>query len=513
MKFTLSPCYRCIMDFKIMISTDKSRPLFLFTPPANWLNDPNGLVYYAGEYHLFYQYHPDSTVWGPMHWGHAVSTDLVTWQHLPIALYPDELGTIFSGSAVIDWHNTAGFGTEAMIALFTHHAPAGQSQSLAYSTNKGRTWTKYAGNPVIATPPGEKDFRDPKVFWYDARAGAGHWVMLLAVADSIWFYTSPNLIDWHFASEFGADQGSHAGVWETPDLFHLSAEHDKFYRPIGTHDLSRWVLMVGVGAGAAVDEQCTQYFVGDFDGTTFISENAPETVLRADYGPDFYAAQGWNDAPAGRKLWIAWMNNWVYARQIPTGDWRGLMTVVRQLTLHSTPAGLRLLQHPVDELASLRGQAQHWASQTVETTPFKLGIAPGIAVDEPMEIIVEFQVDDATTADHFGLRICTGDQAVVTIGYDTKQQELYIDRASTGETAFNPHFVGRYSAPLAPIDNTIQLQLLLDRCSVEVFGNHGLAVITALHFAQAAAKVIEVFAVGGKCIVQSLCVYRLNGRV
>ncbi len=329
---------------------DLLRPLYHFTPPANWINDPNGLVYYAGEYHLFYQYHPGSTIWGPMHWGHAVSTDLVNWQQLPIALYPDALGAIFSGSAVIDWHNTAGFGQEAMIALFTHNSAQGQSQSLAYSTDKGRTWSKYAGNPVISAPAGEKDFRDPKVFWVANGDYAGHWVMLLAVSDSIWVYTSTNLKNWLFVSEFGEEHGSHTGVWETPDLFKLAVDDGA---------ATRWVLTVGVGAGATVAEQGTQYFVGHFDGAAFTNENPPEIVLRADYGPDFYAGQGWNDAPDHRPIWIAWMSNWIYARTIPTGAWRGAMSVPRSLGLRTTPDGIRLVQSLIPELAKLR--TRHWS--------------------------------------------------------------------------------------------------------------------------------------------------------
>lgn len=171
-----------------MTLADPYHPAYHFTPPANWLNDPNGLVVYAGEYHLFYQHHPHSSVWGPMHWGHAVSRDLVHWQHLPIALAPDEHGMIFSGCAVIDWHNTAGFGPEAMIAIFTHHTESHlQAQSLAWSLDRGRTWTKYAGNPVLFPSPGQRDFRDPKVFWYGP-AVTGHWVMVLAAGDAVHFY-------------------------------------------------------------------------------------------------------------------------------------------------------------------------------------------------------------------------------------------------------------------------------------------------------------------------------------
>ena len=243
------------------------RPQFHFTPEANWMNDPNGMVYYDGEYHLFYQYYPDSTVWGPMHWGHAVSTDLTHWEHLPIGLYPDSLGYIFSGSAVVDWDNTSGLGKNGqppMIAIFTHHDPIGekegridfQYQSIAYSNDKGRTWTKYEGNPVVSNP-GIRDFRDPKVIW---DAASEQWIMVFAAWDHVKFYGSKNLIDWQHLSDFGKEWGTHAGVWECPDLFPMQVE--------GTNE-QKWVLLVSINPGAFNGGSGTQYFVGHFDGQGF----------------------------------------------------------------------------------------------------------------------------------------------------------------------------------------------------------------------------------------------------
>ena len=237
---------------------DRYRPSFHFTPPSNWLNDPNGLLYFEGEYHLFYQYHPHSTLWGPMHWGHAVSVDLVNWQHLPIALHPDEHGMIFSGSAVVDWHNSAGFGEKTLVAIFTYSNERRESQNLAYSTDKGRTWTKYAGNPVIPYPD-HFNFRDPKVIWHE-----DHWVMSLAAGDTVLFYTSIDLKHWDQSGSFGGGYGSTDGVWETPDLFQL---------PVANASDSRWVLIVGVGNGGPAGGSATQYFIGDFDGRNFVSEN------------------------------------------------------------------------------------------------------------------------------------------------------------------------------------------------------------------------------------------------
>lgn len=477
--------------------SNAQRPVYHFTPVANWINDPNGLVYYAGEYHLFYQYHPGSTVWGPMHWGHAVSTDLVHWEHLPIALYPDDLGAIFSGSAVIDWQNTAGFGAEALVAIFTHDAPVGQRQSLAYSLDRGRTWTKYSGNPVIATPPGEKDFRDPKVFWYANGNGSGHWVLLLAVYDSIRFYTSPDLKEWRFASEFGEGYGSHAGVWETPDLFHLAVAQ----RPGERH----WVLTAGIGAGATVDEQGTQYFVGHFDGYTFTSENPPETLLRADAGPDFYAAQGWNDAPNGRNVWLAWMNNWIYANQIPTGEWRGAMSLPREMGLTATPSGLRLIQQPVAETQKLRGRHATWAAQTLTPDqPLSFGDSQGAA----LEIVVDFVIDPAQPAQQIGLSIGVGDEQTI-VGYGPAEGQLFVDRTQAGRHDFSPAFAHIYRAPLQPVANTVQLHLFIDHTSVEVFGNDGVAVLTAQIFPTQASPTVKLFAQGGPVQVTRLDLWQL----
>ncbi len=472
------------------------RPSYHFTPAANWINDPNGLVYYAGEYHLFYQYHPDSTVWGPMHWGHAVSTDLLHWTELPIALYPDELGAIFSGSAVIDWQNTAGFGAEAMVAIFTHDSPAGQRQSLAYSTDRGRTWTKYAGNPVLATPPGEKDFRDPKVFWYAQEEAVGHWVMLLAVQDSIWFYTSSDLKQWMLAGEFGAEAGSHAGVWETPDLFLL---------PVDDGAANRWVLTVGIGYGAPVTEQCTQYFVGNFDGFIFTNENSSETILRADYGPDFYAAQGWNDAPDGRKVWLAWLNNWIYANQIPTGAWRGAMTLPRELTLRTTSAGIRLVQQPIRELEKQRGNHCTWQDQIIASGEFRLEGIQGAL----LEIVAEFAIDLEQPATCFGLHIGGGEGEQTTISYAVAEELLRLDRTQSGLNDFNPAFAGLYQALLSPNEHVIRLHTFVDQSSVELFGNGGLATLTAQIFPTKRQPSMRLFAQNGKVRLLRLDAWQL----
>jgi fructan beta-fructosidase len=246
---------------------EKHRPQYHFSPKNNWMNDPNGMVYHDGEFHLFYQHYPDSPVWGPMHWGHAVSTDLLHWRHLPIALFPDSLGYIFSGSAVVDNENKSGLGTgetSAIIAIFTYHNSklqkkginSYQSQGIAYSIDKGRTWIKHSKNPVLENP-GINDFRDPKVFWHNFTE---KWIMVLAVNDRVHLYSSPNLLDWDFESEFGDKAGTHDGVWECPDLFQLQ---------VGESDEMSWCMLVSINQGGPNGGSATQYFTGKFDGHKF----------------------------------------------------------------------------------------------------------------------------------------------------------------------------------------------------------------------------------------------------
>ena len=279
--------------------TEPHRPQFHFSPEANWMNDPNGMVYHDGEYHLFYQYYPDSTVWGPMHWGHAVSADLVHWQHLPIALYPDSLGWIFSGSAVDDKNNTSGLGENGkgpLIAIFSYHnSPLEktgndkfQYQGIAYSNDRGRSWTKYPGNPVVENP-GIRDFRDPKVIWHEE---SQQWVMAVSALDHLRFYGSSNLIAWEFLSEFGKDQGSHDGVWECPDLFPLKDEQGNIH----------WVLIENMNPGNPNGGSGTQYFIGDFDGTQFRVDPAFDQLLQAkpEYAP---AGEVFEDFEQGYDNW------------------------------------------------------------------------------------------------------------------------------------------------------------------------------------------------------------------
>ena len=314
------------------------RPNFHFTPEENWMNDPNGMFYLNGTYHLYFQYYPEGNVWGPMHWGHATSKDMITWEEQPIALFPDEKGYIFSGSAVVDENNTSGFGKDGktpVIAIFTYHDPVGekegredyQSQAIAYSLDEGKTWTKYKGNPVIPNP-GIKDFRDPKVIWDDINK---QWLMALATKEKTLLYTSQDLKEWEKLSEFGEKTGAHNGVWECPDLFPMQVE--------GSNE-QKWVLIQSLNPGGYNGGSGTQYFVGDFDGKNFepvagmeaLEEKHPFWI---DFGRDNYAGVTWSNIPDedGRHLFLGWMSNWLYAEKVPTETWRSSMTVARELKL------------------------------------------------------------------------------------------------------------------------------------------------------------------------------------
>lgn len=468
--------------------TNIHRPAFHFTPPLNWMNDPNGLVYLDGEYHLFYQYHPHSTMWGPMHWGHAVSTDLVNWQHLPIALYPDEFGMVFSGSAVVDHHNTAGFGKDALIAIFTYNKDFRETQNLAYSTDRGRTWTKYAGNPVIPAPDPLGDCRDPKVFWHE-----DHWALLLAAKDKVLFFTSPDLKHWEESGSFGNGFGSTVDVWETPDLFLL---------PVNGSD-SYWVLTVGVGKGSYAGGSGTQYFIGEFDGKTFTSINHRKTILWMDHGADFFAPQSWNNEPNGRRITLGWMSNWQYASFVPAETWRGMFSLPRELKLVQTENGIRLAQRPIHELTALRCEHHHWQNETIVPGT---NLLKNIAGD-CLEISLKVQLNPQATMVGFWLRAGEGER--ILVGFDIQRQRLILDRHSSGRTYFHEMFAATHAVKLHLKDDTLHLQLWLDRYSIEVFADDGQAVISDLVFPSAFSRCMELFVTGGQMKLDQLDVYHL----
>lgn len=478
------------------------RPQYHFTPEANWLNDPNGMVYYEGEYHLFYQHHPASTIWGPMHWGHAVSRDLVHWEHLPIALYPDHNGTIFSGSAVVDWEDTSGFfdGKAGLVAIYTQTLDipdtdlSKQRQSIAYSKDNGRTWTAYAGNPVLSD---ERfvDFRDPKVLWHAASA---RWIMVLAAGDRLCLYYSTDLKEWTFASEFGEKEGSHDGVWECPDLFLLPVE--------GQPGSEKWVLIVSIGDDEGQPEGSrTQYFIGDFDGVTFTNNNGPESVLWLDHGRDNYAGVTWSDAQGqgGARLLIGWMNNWKYANIIPTGEWRGAMTLPRKLSLRMQEDGIRLVQEVPKELSVMRADRHELRDEQIKPGSNLLHSYKG----ELLEIEAEFELDSAL---EFGFKLRMGSGNETIVGYNAVDGELFIDRTRSGAVDFHPQFGCRHSAPLDGENGRIKLQIWVDRSSIELFANDGALVMTDQIFPLKGAEGIELYAEGGTVWLRSLQLYPLK---
>jgi len=475
------------MDDTQRIYAEPYRPQFHFSPPAHWMNDPNGMVYLDGEYHLFYQYYPDSTVWGPMHWGHAVSRDLLHWEHLPVALYPDSLGYIFSGSVVTDPDNTSGFGEPGatpLVAIYTYHEPQGaaagrsdyQSQGLAYSLDRGRTWTKYTGNPVIPNPGDLKDFRDPKVFRYEP---TGEWIMTLAVGDHIEIWGSANLREWNKLSAWGHGYGDHSGVWECPDLFPIRVEDS---------DQRKWVLIQNQNPGSANGGSGTQYFVGDFDGRAFTIDPGFARDVRdgkavwLDHGRDNYAGVTWYGLPGKdpRRVFLGWMSNWDYGQAVPTDPWRSAMTLPRELRLHRTPAGYRLFQRPATELRSLRGELRIVGDSLV-VGPVDItdvvGLSPGA-----LEIELAFRLGGKKDTD-FGVELSNTRGETYRVGFDGKANAFYSDRTRAGDHSFSTAFAaGRHTAPRLLSRDTLTMQLFLDVASMELFADRGSVAMTEIFF-------------------------------
>ncbi|MFW5998890.1 MAG: GH32 C-terminal domain-containing protein [Halanaerobiaceae bacterium] len=449
---------------------EKYRPQYHFTPEKNWINDPNGLVYYKGEYHLFYQYHPFSLEWGPMHWGHAVSEDLLHWEHQPIALYPDNLGTIYSGSIVVDKDDTSGFfnGDSGLVAIFTHATGyKGQIQSIAYSKDRGRTWKKYEDNPVINNP-GIEDFRDPKVFWHKETE---KWIMVVA-GGQIRIYSSPDLKNWTLESK--------NDIWtECPDLFKLPVEGTNKYK---------WILNAGGRS----------YYIGEFDGEKF----TPETgELPMNFGPDFYAAQSYSGIPEseGRRIMFNWMANWDTIRKAPTYPWKGRMTLPYELGLKQYPEGIRLVQKPVSELKNIRKNKRKWSNKIITSDNNLLSGQKG----KSLEIKGEFEFNNSS---EFGFKLRKGENEQTIVGYDTENEEMFIDRRRSGNN-FAPEI---YKTSLKSEDNKIRLHIFLDRSSLELFGNQGKKVISTLIFPEPDNDNMNLYVKDGEVKLNLLKIYELD---
>lgn len=473
---------------------ERHRPQFHFSPKQNWMNDPNGLVYFDGEYHLFYQHNPFGNVWGNMTWGHAVSKDLVHWEELPLAIVPENDTFIFSGSIVVDINNTSGLGTPenpAMVALYTawHEPSKIQRQDLAYSLDKGRTWKKYERNPVLDI--GSTEFRDPKVFWY---APQQKWIMLvvLAVEHKVQFYESKNLLEWKFLSDFGP-AGSTGGVWEVPELLELPLD--------GNPDNKKWILKVDVGNGAVAGGSGGQYFIGQFDGTRFIPDEDPATIRWLDYGSDFYAAIAYSGMRDGREVWLGWLNNWRYATSVPTEPWRGAQSIPRTLGLKTFSDGIHLTQQPVKELEQLRNTHKSWRNRFYFPGAMQISDMPG----KKFEIIATVR---PWLKGKFGLRLRGADGEALVVGYDSRTQKLFVDRRNSGETSFHPEFAAYQEGPLPLENGKVTFRVLIDDSSIEVFGNDR-TVITSLFFPRGEGG-LEFFVEGGAIGLEGLDVWTLN---
>ena len=448
-----------------MANKESFRPVYHHTPVYGWMNDPNGMFYKDGVYHLYFQYNLYGSVWGNMHWGHSTSTDLMHWNFEGCAIVPDAWGAIFSGSCVVDHNNTAGFGKGAVVAFYTSAkaTPWGdvQSQSMAYSLDNGKTFTKYEGNPILTSS--EKDFRDPKVFWY---APGKHWVMMLAVGQHMEIYSSVNLKEWKKESEFGAMQGAHGGVWECPDLVEIPVE--------GTRE-KKWVLICNLNPGGPFGGSAAQYFVGSFDGKKFVNESPTQTKWM-DWGKDNYATVTWNNAPDGRCIALGWMSNWQYANNVPTRQYRSANTLARDLTLYREGQELYLKSTPSVEVKKARGK--------------KVSI-PSFRVSEKHEIVnlfednqgayeVEILIQNAG-ASKIAFCLLNDKGEKVSMYYDLNRKQFVMDRSESGTVDFSKDFPAVTVAP-ANVDKELTLRLFVDRSSIEAFGEDGKFVMTNLVF-------------------------------
>ena len=424
-------------------SEKKYRPTYHFSPEWGWMNDPNGMVYKDGEWHLFYQFNPYGSFWGNMHWGHAVSKDLVNWENLGIAIAPDALGAIFSGSAVVDKDNTAGFGKDALIAMYTSDGD-NQTQSIAYSLDNGRTFTKYAGNPVIMAAD-TPDFRDPKIFWHEE---SRQWKVILAAGQEVQFYSSDNLKDWTYDSSFGLSYGNHNGVWECPDLVRLPFEGKE-----------KWVLILNINPGGPFGGSATQYFVGSYDGKAFKCDDLPTVTRWMDYGKDHYATVTWSNAPEGRTVAIAWMSNWQYANSVPTRQFRSSNSVPRDLSLVKKGKEVILKSTPSKEVEALRGNSVQFGLTTAPVELFD-------NARKAYELVIRFTLSKKDGAT-FVLSNESGEQVVLS--YDAAVQTFSMDRRGSGNVKFSKSFAAVTTAPTR-VGGKMELRLLVDSASIEAFG-------------------------------------------
>ncbi len=491
---------RCWKELKLSDTFDtadrekKFRPVYHHTPLYGWMNDPNGMFYKDGTYHLYFQHNPYGSTWGNMTWGHSTSTDLVHWHGEDIAIEPDAYGSIFSGSVVVDHYNTAGFGEGAIVAFYTSakSSPWGdsQSQSMAYSTDGGKTFTKYGGNPVLTSD--KRDFRDPKVFWY---APGKHWVMILAAGQEMEIYSSRDLKAWKKESSFGAKQGAHGGVWECPDLIELPVE--------GT-DETRWVLICNINPGGPFGGNAAQYFVGTFDGKKFVNESPTETKWM-DWGKDHYATVTFNNAPDGRVIALGWMSNWQYQTVLPTMQYRGANTIARDLSLYRNADGELVMRcAPSPEIEAARVETHEIPSFRVKDS-YEV---PSLLDDNDGAYEIEMQLKNSGSS-RIILTLSNDKGEKVHMHYDIARKQFVMERSESGRTDFSRDFPALTVAPVDDTD-TINLRLFVDRSSIEAFGDGGKFVMTNRVFPSAPYNRLTFETWRGNFKVKSLKVYKLK---
>ena len=484
-----------VYDFAV---EENFRPKLHFTPPHGWMNDPNGMVFYEGEYHLFYQYNPHGTRWQNMSWGHAITKDLILWEHLPVALKPDSLGAIFSGSAVVDESNSAGFQNGAektLLAFYTNHGDNGvQCQSLAYSNDKGRTWTKYQNNPVLRHETA-RDFRDPKVFWHQQTQ---KWIMILAVGQHMEIYSSSNAKSWSYESSFGKDRGAHGGVWECPDLFELAVE--------GGVNSSKWVLVCNINPGGPNGGSATQYFVGAFDGKTFTDEGNEKVAKWMDWGRDHYAAVSWSGVPEsdGRRLIVAWMSNWDYAQDVPTNNFRSSMSIPRELKLIERNKEYFLSSYPVKEAEAMRGGSVTFKDIKVTDD----NVVESLLKENKGVYEIKLEIQNLS-AEIIGMKLYNALGEYVDLTINLSEKQLYFDRTHSGIIGFNKSFA---TVSVAPIESKglYQFRFLVDRASIECFEGGGELSLTNSVFPNEPYNRLYFYSKGGEFEVKNMVVFPLQ---
>jgi len=438
---------------------EKFRPQYHHSPAYGWMNDPNGMFYKDGEYHLYYQFNPYGSQWENMTWGHSTTKDLIHWEAQPIAIEPDAIGSIFSGSCVVDKNNTSGFGKGTIVAFYTS-AGQHQTQSMAYSTDNGKTFKKYENNPILTSDI--PDFRDPKVFW---NPEIQKWNLILAAGQEMRIYSSPNLKDWTYESSFGKEYGNHDGVWECPDLMKLQVR--------GT-DKQKWMLICNINPGGPFGGSATQYFVGEFDGHKFTCDTKPEVTKWMDYGKDHYATVTFDNAPDGRKIAIAWMSNWQYANQVPTKQFRSANSIARDLGLYEYQGDTYCSVIPSKENLALRGKTVKKPTQACE-------------------IVV-----DMKSATEIVLWNTKGEQVVMS--YDGAKHLFKMDRTKTGDNSFSEAFPAETCAPT--YGDIKQLRIFIDNSSIEAIDADGKMAMTNLVFPSEPYNNIKVK--GGKATIYEI---------